>query len=98
MEGDQSAAKQGAAAMADEAMAEDSTAGAAASTAANSSARVTPAPLGTQAGNIFIDDDEDDPLLGLSPTDPPPLSIPKRTEDPLKWWKKHASSFPPSLN
>eukprot|EP00873_Tetraselmis_striata_P006198 jgi/Tetstr1/426462/TSEL_016763.t1 len=74
MEGDQSAAEQGAAAMADEAMAADSTGAAAASTAANSSARVTQTPLGTQADDILIDNDEDDPLLGLTPS-APPLSI-----------------------
>eukprot|EP00873_Tetraselmis_striata_P044414 jgi/Tetstr1/464678/TSEL_009430.t1 len=70
MEGDQSAAEQGAAAMADEAMAADSTGAAAANTAANSSARVTQTPLGTQADDILIYNDEDDPLLGMNPKEP----------------------------
>eukprot|EP00873_Tetraselmis_striata_P000796 jgi/Tetstr1/421060/TSEL_012105.t1 len=74
MEGYQSAAEQGAAAMADEAMAADSTGAAAASTAANMSARVAQTPLGMQADDILIDNDEDDPLLGLNPS-APPLSI-----------------------
>eukprot|EP00873_Tetraselmis_striata_P025693 jgi/Tetstr1/445957/TSEL_033584.t1 len=69
MEGDQSAAEQGASAMADEAMAADSTGAAAASTAANKSARVAQTPLGRQADDILIDNDEDDPLLGLNPSD-----------------------------
>eukprot|EP00873_Tetraselmis_striata_P008935 jgi/Tetstr1/429199/TSEL_019152.t1 len=70
MEGYQSAAEQGAAAMADEAMAADSTGAAAASTAANRSARVAQTPLGMQADDILIDNDEDDPLLGLNPREP----------------------------